>query len=316
MLEIYISSASNLPSADLNGYSDPYTMLWSTTWGGEVYYTKTKTIKKTLDPEWDPDYIQPLKIPFVCANSLLLKIFDKDVAADDYLGCVKLDLNYKNCKKNLTLPVDVGDNKTKGPPTITLRYCNPTTNFPTDPSHKDYNVIYSYLTYQTPVSSEHAPASLVAYIVDMTADKTISCYPLNINQNWCSSPNDDSFLGPTGLTNVIRIHLDKLNRQFNSKEVMVFFYIKSNDYYGDTTLNLLGSPSPKFEVMRSIKTMKKPEKFKIILTSELKLIQNQITFFPIYFHYKNKNVSFDTINFQLESFQSIEAAVQKVTSNI
>ena len=50
-LHVYLSHATGLKSADRNGLSDPYVKL-----SLGKHKSKSKTIKKTLNPRWDEDF--------------------------------------------------------------------------------------------------------------------------------------------------------------------------------------------------------------------------------------------------------------------
>ncbi|KAH0790357.1 C2 domain containing protein [Histomonas meleagridis] len=125
MLEVYVSSACNLPSADSNGYSDPYVEIWSdeiplSPRDDKIFFKKTKVQNKTLDPVWDSKFSKPFRIPFVLSSCLEFKLYDHDAfKSDDYLDNAKIKLTPECCNKVLTLPVETSQT-TKGPPTLTI----------------------------------------------------------------------------------------------------------------------------------------------------------------------------------------------------
>lgn len=86
-LRITVFNASGLRAADWNGKSDPYVL-------GEIVgkphtQFRTKTIERTLDPEWDEEKIVD---DFEVGDELELKVMDEDnkikqaFAGDDFLG--------------------------------------------------------------------------------------------------------------------------------------------------------------------------------------------------------------------------------------
>jgi Ca2+-dependent lipid-binding protein len=88
ILELDILSASQLMSADRNGKSDPFVVGYL----NNTKIFKTKTIKKTLDPEWNEHFITPVKSRR--RQKLILQFFDWDISSDnDPLGNVVIDLS-------------------------------------------------------------------------------------------------------------------------------------------------------------------------------------------------------------------------------
>jgi hypothetical protein len=82
---VRIVSAANLAAGDDNGLSDPYVVLVA----GKAK-KKTKTIKKTLNPEWHASFI----VDMGDLESFDFHIFDWDaVGKDDFLGYVSIPLH-------------------------------------------------------------------------------------------------------------------------------------------------------------------------------------------------------------------------------
>lgn len=108
-----IIKADNVPSADSNGFSDPYcTVILN---GEKIYKTDKK--KKTLNPVWNEKFTS--EILSRTAADLSIEVFDWDMAGDDdFLGKVKIDLAQLEPLKpiQLTLPLQ-GESGT-----ITLRF--------------------------------------------------------------------------------------------------------------------------------------------------------------------------------------------------
>lgn len=81
-LDVKIISATGLPAADKNGKSDPFCRLYIN--GEEAYKTKTK--KKTLEPEWNEE--TQISIDNRVGSFIRFKVVDWDlgVESDDELG--------------------------------------------------------------------------------------------------------------------------------------------------------------------------------------------------------------------------------------
>ncbi|ONH75097.1 Tricalbin-3, partial [Pichia kudriavzevii] len=96
LLTVGLLRANGLLSADRNGYSDPYVEGYI----NQKHLFKSKTIKKTLNPEWNEVFKVPIKSK--TRQSLTLFVWDWDLAGDnDPLGNVTIPL------KNLPANEDV-----------------------------------------------------------------------------------------------------------------------------------------------------------------------------------------------------------------
>jgi hypothetical protein len=86
-LRVDVLDAADLPSADRNGFSDPYCKFKLN--GKEVF--KTKTQKKTLHPAWNEYFEVP--ITSRTAANFLCEVYDWDFGDKaDFLGATKLNL--------------------------------------------------------------------------------------------------------------------------------------------------------------------------------------------------------------------------------
>ncbi|GMM53744.1 Tcb3 protein [Maudiozyma humilis] len=95
VLNLNIVSGSGLLSADRNGYSDPFVLIYV----NRQKVFKSKIIKKTLDPVWNEKVA--VQIPSLSKSELLFNVMDWDRAGDnDELGVTTLDL--KTIKPNET----------------------------------------------------------------------------------------------------------------------------------------------------------------------------------------------------------------------
>ncbi|KAH3668401.1 hypothetical protein OGAPHI_002155 [Ogataea philodendri] len=88
-LRLRVIKASGLPAADSNGKSDPFTKVYLN--GDDVM--KTKTIKKTLDPEWNEE--EEFEVDNRVNSVLRFKVSDWDIGLeqDDKLGEVSVNLS-------------------------------------------------------------------------------------------------------------------------------------------------------------------------------------------------------------------------------
>ncbi|KAK4944116.1 Tricalbin-2 [Elasticomyces elasticus] len=87
-LRVDVLDAADLPSADRNGYSDPYCRFRLN--GKEVF--KTKTQKKTLHPAWNEFF--EVTVPSRTAADFKVDVYDWDFGDKaDWLGSTPLDLN-------------------------------------------------------------------------------------------------------------------------------------------------------------------------------------------------------------------------------
>ena len=88
-LHIKLLRGVGLKAADSNGFSDPYCKL---SLGGVTH--KSKTIKKTLNPEWHEEFEYDGKLGQLLSERLYLQVYDYDLASrDDLIGQGELDLS-------------------------------------------------------------------------------------------------------------------------------------------------------------------------------------------------------------------------------
>ncbi|KAM7015209.1 E3 ubiquitin-protein ligase NEDD4-like [Tautogolabrus adspersus] len=92
ILKVKVVAGICLAKKDILGASDPYTRLsLYDPVNGELTSLQTKTIKKTLDPQWNEEFffrVDPTK------HRLLLEVFDENrLTRDDFLGQVDVPLN-------------------------------------------------------------------------------------------------------------------------------------------------------------------------------------------------------------------------------
>ena len=102
-LRVDILDAADLPSADRNGFSDPYCKFEL---NGETVF-KTKVQKKTLHPSWNEFFETPIKSR--TAADFYVRVMDWDIGGkDDFLGSAKIDLEQLEAQRSqeVTLPLD------------------------------------------------------------------------------------------------------------------------------------------------------------------------------------------------------------------
>ena len=71
------------------GTSDPYAALTQ----GDITI-KTKPVTKSLNPTWDERLSMGIYERDVMAGELMIKVFDKDMLADDCIGSARLPLSH------------------------------------------------------------------------------------------------------------------------------------------------------------------------------------------------------------------------------
>lgn len=87
-LRVDVLDASDLPSADRNGFSDPYCKFEL----NDQTVFKTQVQKKTLHPAWNECF--DVDVPSRTASSFVCKVYDWDFASDpDFLGATAINLD-------------------------------------------------------------------------------------------------------------------------------------------------------------------------------------------------------------------------------
>ncbi|OHT01898.1 hypothetical protein TRFO_31189 [Tritrichomonas foetus] len=94
MYKIHVVKASNLPSADRNGLSDPFVVIYAKTSDGKIKIGQTKVVKKNLNPDWDSSLQKPFFVYTPLVKELKFKVYDKDVIGKDKLGSLKFESQF------------------------------------------------------------------------------------------------------------------------------------------------------------------------------------------------------------------------------
>uniref|UniRef100_UPI00398F5C16 multiple C2 and transmembrane domain-containing protein 2-like isoform X3 n=1 Tax=Pristiophorus japonicus TaxID=55135 RepID=UPI00398F5C16 len=86
LLTIQLKAGRNLVIRDRCGTSDPYVKFKL---AGKTLY-KSKIMYKNLNPRWDETFVVPVKN---LNQKLYIKVYDRDLATDDFMGSAYLSLN-------------------------------------------------------------------------------------------------------------------------------------------------------------------------------------------------------------------------------
>ncbi|XP_013782034.1 rabphilin-3A-like [Limulus polyphemus] len=94
-LTVGIIKCAHLTARDANGYSDPFVRIQLKPDPLRRKY-KTSTKKKTLNPEYNEEFIFDIKPQDLCKKTLEVTIWDKDYGKpDDYIGGLQLSIHSK-----------------------------------------------------------------------------------------------------------------------------------------------------------------------------------------------------------------------------
>ncbi|KAI5950806.1 TCB1 [Candida jiufengensis] len=101
ILSVDLQNAKGLPSADRNGFSDPFMKIYLNTEKDSFF--KSKTVKKTLDPKWNQS--SQVEVANLYDSVLKFVCYDWDMAdANDLLGIGFVELSKYDMKEG---PVEV-----------------------------------------------------------------------------------------------------------------------------------------------------------------------------------------------------------------
>ncbi|KAL3856404.1 hypothetical protein ACJMK2_011169, partial [Sinanodonta woodiana] len=95
-LTVGIVRCAGLAAMDTNGYSDPYVKIYLKPDPGKKSKFKTAVKKKTLNPDFNEEFIYEIKLSDLAKKTLELTVWDKDIGkANDFIGGVQLSINSK-----------------------------------------------------------------------------------------------------------------------------------------------------------------------------------------------------------------------------
>ncbi|XP_065191521.1 rabphilin-1-like [Sycon ciliatum] len=91
VLLVNIVRAAGLPAMDTNGLADPYVKCYLHPDPNKNSKQKTRTISKTLDPEFDEEFRYPVRLSEIHHKTLAITVWDYDWnSANDFIGAVYL----------------------------------------------------------------------------------------------------------------------------------------------------------------------------------------------------------------------------------
>ncbi|KAK3086805.1 hypothetical protein FSP39_023732 [Pinctada imbricata] len=95
-LLVNIIRCANLAACDSNGYSDPYVKLYLKPDRDKKSKFKTAVKKKTLNPEYNEEFIYEIKHNELAKKTLEITVWDRDIGkSNDFVGGVQLGINAK-----------------------------------------------------------------------------------------------------------------------------------------------------------------------------------------------------------------------------
>ncbi|ESN97777.1 hypothetical protein HELRODRAFT_85254, partial [Helobdella robusta] len=85
-LHIAIKRCANLVAMDSNGFSDPFVKLYLRPDKDKKSKFKTKVQSKTLNPEFNEEFVYSVKTNELINKTLDVSVWDKDFARNEYIG--------------------------------------------------------------------------------------------------------------------------------------------------------------------------------------------------------------------------------------
>lgn len=238
MITLRIISASNLPAADINGLSDPYVRVYAKNFGRFSHTIgRTKTIKNSLNPNWD----EYLKIPFVIFDSSIrLSFFDSDTLDDDILGEADIFPSLQNFYRNDTQVQHAKINlrsKYKSTESSSVQYSIiPTiTDFDFKPK-KNPKKVYVYLTFGSFQPNSQENIHLLAYGVNKNGTLVDPIYDTHTE-----GEIEATHFSPAGLVQVYTFTAEDF-QESGLYDEQYFFVVKATNFIGKVTLTFVASP--------------------------------------------------------------------------
>ncbi|XP_071094269.1 rabphilin-3A-like isoform X2 [Haliotis cracherodii] len=95
-LVVRIIRCAELAACDTNGYSDPYVKVYLKPDKDKKSKFKTAVKKRTLNPEFNEEFVYEIRHNDVAKKTLEITVWDKDIGkANDFIGGVQLGINTK-----------------------------------------------------------------------------------------------------------------------------------------------------------------------------------------------------------------------------
>ncbi|XP_071181463.1 rabphilin-3A-like isoform X2 [Mytilus galloprovincialis] len=95
-LYVYVIRCVGLAACDANGYSDPYVKLYLKPDKDKKSKFKTAVKKKTLNPEYNEEFVYEIKHNELAKKTLEITVWDRDIGkTNDFVGGVQLGINSK-----------------------------------------------------------------------------------------------------------------------------------------------------------------------------------------------------------------------------
>ena len=95
-LYVSVIRCAALAACDANGYSDPYVKLYLKPDKDKKSKFKTVVKKKTLNPEYNEEFVYEIKHNELAKKTLEITVWDRDIGkANDFIGGVQLGINAK-----------------------------------------------------------------------------------------------------------------------------------------------------------------------------------------------------------------------------
>lgn len=235
MIHFKLISATNLPTSKKNKDCSCYAILYPKNFDlpSLNYYTKTKAIKNTSNPEWN----QEITIPFVLCNSIRVEFWNKKAFGDELIGEGHIYFqNFSNGSPQTSIINLSASFKNFSQPTFTYSIYSTLSNFDVKPLKKTEK-LYVYLTFEPPIQN----------------DEDVQLFALGVNENgtiidaatdlYTKGESEASHFSPSGPTQVFSFNssLDTREGTYSLYE-KYFFYVKNTSYSGIITLNFLNTP--------------------------------------------------------------------------
>lgn len=241
MIHFKLISAKDLPSSSkgkaCNAYAKVYPLNFDISPTHKI--GKTKTIKKTSNPEWNHEFI----IPFYICTSIRVEFWDDHVFKDELIGSsiiyFSADDFYQNTTETVrTSPINLKSSTSGQSPTFSYSISPILSSLDVKPSKKPEQ-IYTFLTFEPPIEKEGEEVQLFVYAVNENG----TVYDVT-NDLYMRGESEPAHCGPTGPSQVYYINAYSPDSIYvNIRGPGLFFYMKNSGYSGNITLNFAVAPN-------------------------------------------------------------------------